>query len=80
MDGMDRPWFAAKRFGVGSGWPIAWQGWASLAVFLAAFFASLRYAPEHLKMWLAVILVVAFMVLTAVKTKGGWRWRWGSED
>ncbi|MEY4953243.1 MAG: hypothetical protein RL299_1667, partial [Pseudomonadota bacterium] len=27
-DGM---WFAPKRLGYGSGWPIAWQGWAMMA-------------------------------------------------
>ena len=24
----DPEWFAAKRYGYGSGLPIAWQGWA----------------------------------------------------
>jgi hypothetical protein len=77
---MDKPWFAAKRFGIGSGWPITWQGWAVLTVFSAAFFASIGFAPEGLKMSLAVILAVAFTVLSAAKTKGGWRWRWGGDD
>jgi len=80
MGEMDKPWFAAKRFGIGSGWPIAWQGWVALAVFLAAFFASLKYAPANLRTWLAFILAVAFCVVNAAKTKGGWRWRWGGED
>ena len=32
----DRPeWFAPKRYGLGAGLPIAWQGWAVLAVFIA---------------------------------------------
>jgi hypothetical protein len=77
---MDKPWFAAKRFGMGAGLPIAWQGWVALAVFLTAFYASLKYAPANLKIWLAVILAVAFTVIMAAKTKGGWRWRWGGED
>ncbi len=80
MNAMDKPWFATKQFGIGSGWPIAWQGWAVLAVFLAALFASLRFAPPPVKIWLAVILIVAFTVISAAKTKGGWRWRWGRED
>jgi len=80
MGSMGKPWFAAKRYGLGSGWPIAWQGWAVLAVFLAAVFASLRFAPQPAKMWLSVILLVAFTVLIAAKTEGGWRWRWGGKD
>jgi hypothetical protein len=80
MGEMDKPWFAAKRYGLGSGWPIAWQGWVVLAVFLVAFFASLKYAPANLKMWLAFIFAVAFCVVNAAKTKGGWRWRWGGDD
>jgi ABC-type uncharacterized transport system permease subunit len=80
MGSMDKPWFAAKRYGVGSGWPIAWQGWVALGAFLAALFASLKYAPANLKMWLAFILAVAFTVIIAAKTKGGLRWRWGGED
>lgn len=27
----DKAWFAPKRYGYGSGLPIAWQGWALLA-------------------------------------------------
>jgi len=80
MNGMDKPWFAAKRFGIGSGWPIAWQGWVVLAIFLASFFASLRFAPAHLKIWLPAIFAIAFSVVSAAKTQGGWRWRWGGVD
>ena len=28
-------WFRAKRYGWGWGLPVAWQGWASLALFFA---------------------------------------------
>ena len=35
----DNPeWFAAKRYGFGSGFPIAWQGW----VIMLAFGAIMR--------------------------------------
>ena len=31
----DEPeWFAARRYGIGSGPPIAWQGWAVLGAYL----------------------------------------------
>ena len=32
----DGAWFAPRRHGIGSNWPVAWQGWASLALYLAA--------------------------------------------
>lgn len=32
----DGAWFAARRFGIGIGLPIAWQGWVLLASYLAA--------------------------------------------
>jgi hypothetical protein len=80
MAGMDQPWFAAKRFGIGSGRPIAWQGWVVTALFMAGAFAAFRFAPERLKIGLVIILIVAFSVVAAAKTRGGWRWRWGRED
>lgn len=30
------PWFAARRFGLGVGLPVAWQGWLLLGSYLAA--------------------------------------------
>jgi hypothetical protein len=52
----------------------------AIAAFLTAFLASTALAPGNLKFWLAIILIAAFTVVTAAKTKGGWRWRWGGKD
>ena len=30
-----RPWFRHKTYGLGAGLPIAWQGWALLALHVA---------------------------------------------
>jgi hypothetical protein len=76
-DGPD--WFAPRRFGYGSGLPIAWQGWA---VYLG-YFVLLGTATLLLRRALAgyisvvVMLTVILMVICARTTKGGWRWRWG---
>ena len=35
----DGAWFAPKRFGYGAGLPIAWQGWALLAGYIAVMLA-----------------------------------------
>ena len=75
-------WFAAKRYGVGAGWPIAWQGWALIAGFLLAVgFALWLFGPDD-PAALSIILPVtaAFLIIIVRTTRGGWRWRWGKED
>ena len=75
-------WFAPKRYGFGSSVPISWQGWAVTVAFVAiAIIVSVRLAPDPLRM-VAVLapVIVAFLVICARTTKGGWRWRWGEED
>ncbi len=75
-------WFAAKRYGYGAGLPISWQGWAvtlgfvSLMILLSVEFAE---RPVELVAALAPFLI-AFTVICARTTRGGWRWRWGDED
>ena len=79
----DEPeWFAARRYGIGSGPPIAWQGWAVLGAYLVLLgLASfvIRYG------WVGYVsivtmLTVTFMVICARTIRGGWRWRWGERD
>jgi hypothetical protein len=75
-------WFAPKRFGFGSGLPIAWQGWAILLGFIAIS-AVLAVTLADRPIALVAILIplgVSFMVISARTTRGGWRWRWGKED
>ena len=79
----DRPeWFAPKRYGIGAGLPIAWQGWVLLAGFLLVIcLAFWLFGPAN-PAGLAVIIPagIAFAVITAMTTKGGWRWRWGEDE
>lgn len=82
MSNDDSAWFAPKRYGYGASLPIAWQGWAVMAIFTAvvstdAFFFATR------PLILAAILVpaiVALVVIASRTTRGGWRWRWGADD
>lgn len=79
----DRPeWFAPKRFGIGAGLPIAWQGWAVLASYiLLLYLASQWLRPPSLVFWSAVALLTGLFVwITFLTTKGGWRWRSGEKD
>ena len=75
-------WFAPKRYGYGSGLPIAWQGWAVTAVYIAIVLIALRLVPSRPIIILAVIVpaTVTLIVITARTTRGGWRWRWGNKD
>lgn len=72
-------WFAPKRFGIGSGLPVAWQGWAATAAYLMVIAGSALLARTELVASIAVTLVATaiFAVIAARKTKGGWRWRNG---
>ena len=74
-------WFAAKRYGIGAGLPIAWQGWAVLAAFFAAvgFAAWLFGKGDPRGLAVVVPAIAALFIVTARTTRGGWRWRWGDD-
>ncbi|HEY8592360.1 MAG TPA: hypothetical protein VIL42_05760 [Sphingomicrobium sp.] len=78
----DPYWFAPKRYGYGAGLPIAWQGWALMLGFVAIAI-GLGVTIEDRPLQAAAILApltVALLVVSARKTRGGWRWRWGEEE
>ena len=80
----DRPeWFAPKRYGYGSGKPIAWQGWAIAAIFVAIIAAaSFLLGERKLLAFLSIVVPASaiFILISARTTRGGWRWRWGERD
>jgi hypothetical protein len=74
-----RPWFRAKRYGIGAGFPIAWQGWFLLALHLAliaGIVAGLRDQPPVLAITVLAATVLPLPIYAA-RTEGGWKWRWG---
>jgi hypothetical protein len=75
-------WFAPKRYGYGSGVPISWQGWVLTLGFAAIAIAlGLTFRNNPLRFVASMApFVIAFMVICARTTRGGWRWRWGGED
>ena len=77
----DPEWFAPKRYGFGSGLPIAWQGWVVLGAYMAAVTSLSFYLQDRpIQLAGAVIpLTVVLMVICAKTTRGGWRWRWGND-
>jgi hypothetical protein len=77
----DKPWFAPKRFGYGAGLPIAWQGWAVLAAHVATIVGVSQAMLPNTMASIGLTLLVALLPLPlyAAKTRGGWKWRNGSE-
>jgi hypothetical protein len=75
-------WFAPKRYGIGAGLPISWQGWVALLVFLAITFTVTGIARHRPEVLFAVMVPVSavFLLIVLRTTRGGWRWRWGDED
>ena len=75
-------WFAPKRYGYGAGLPIAWQGWALIAAFMAIMVAAgVLLEGKPLAQAAVVIPALLMLLLIAARTtRGGWRWRWGKDD
>src|SRR3546814_717499 len=73
-------WFAPKLFGYGAT-PVTWQGWLLSFGLMLLLIAAIRFIPsDPARFTVAAALVLAFCVIAARKTDGGWRWRWGSRD
>ena len=75
-----KPWFAAKRFGYGTGIPVTWQGWLTLAAFLVALGLAVMTLTGLVRVLGIVVAVVCLGVVAAFKTEGGWHLRWGRRD
>jgi hypothetical protein len=75
-------WFAPNRYGYGTGWPIAWQGWAVTAAFLAIVVLAGVLLKDKPGLQATIIFpaLAVFLSIAAKTTRGGWRWRWGESD
>jgi hypothetical protein len=69
----DKPWFAAKRFGYGSGLPVAWEGWLVLALYTLAILASVAGLTGAGRFLAIVGATALLMLICARRTEGGWR-------
>jgi len=82
----DAAWFSPKRYGYGTGLPIAWRGWAVLGAYgaVVALVVWLAQKPGMAaQIGAAMLLLAATLALVAISrrhTRGGWRWRWGEKD
>ena len=81
----DRPnyWFPAQRFGWGWGFPVTWQGWGVLAVFVLAGVVGDRYInfdrnPVLFSLYIGV-LIGALITIMLIKGEPP-SWRWGNRE
>jgi len=76
-------WFGAKRYGLGWGLPVRWQGWAVLGGYFALLFGGIDYLGGQgnvpaLILYL-VLLTVVLVAVIAAKGEHPIRWRWGGK-
>ena len=75
-------WFPAKRYGIGWGLPICWQGWVVQLVPFVLFFGACLF---HIRtgsdlLFYAVMPPSIFVTLVLYCWKGEpLRWRWGGK-
>ena len=80
-DDKDGAWFVPKRYGWGAN-PVTWQGWAITVAFIALALWVIIYFAGRPDIEIAILVpaTIALLVVTAKKTRGGWRWRWGQDS
>ena len=82
-DDRKRYWFRAKRYGWGWGFPLTWQGWVALALFVGLFVADIFLFPPRQQL---VPFLVYALTISAVFIALCWltgeppRWRWGDGE
>lgn len=76
-----RYWFPAKSYGWGWGLPATWEGWLTLAIFIATCSSSAWLAGGSIGATVAIIFVAACMLMGIAWWKGEPpRWRWGNKS
>lgn len=84
---MKKIWFRAKRYGWGW-YPVAWQGWAVVAVFVALQVLNFLRIDAHshsVSDTLQPFIIQAFLlgvilIYVCYRTGEKPRWQWGVDD
>lgn len=83
MQGEQKYWFPAKRYGWGWGFPTTWQGLVVMLIYaglLGACMSWLMPHHEHGLLLLCVgVLTVALLLVCWIKGEPP-RWHWGNRD
>ncbi len=81
-----RYWFKPKRYGFGAT-PVTWEGWAFTVIVVLLILGMTWYlvgtagpsSAAAMAVWalMSGLVVAGSIALSAAKTEGAWRWRWG---
>jgi hypothetical protein len=77
-----RYWFRAKRYGLGWGLPLAWQGWAAFVSWTLIFPSGLRFLTPRggpLRWGFAAAMIILLLGICYWKGEPAGR-RWNSGD
>ena len=76
-------WFQAKKYGIGWGFPVAWQGWVVLLVYVALVLAGIIGVLESAsgEIWIVPYILLLTLLLVFICWKKGEKakWRWGGK-
>jgi hypothetical protein len=79
-----RYWFRAKRYGLGWGLPLAWQGWAVIFSWILIVLSGVRFlTPGSKPMRSAFVGAMVILLLVICYWKGeprGRRWNSGDDN
>ena len=66
-------WFAPKRYGVGAGLPISWQGWLVSAVFMVVIISAAILFEDEPMIFVGILIpsTLALLIISARTTRGG---------
>ncbi len=76
-------WFPAKKYGWGWGFPITWQGWAVLILFIVVVIAlSILFNPVDYPLAFIASMIISSAALIAICYAKGEppQWRWGDSS
>lgn len=75
-------WFAPKRYGIGAGKSISWQGWAVMIAYIVLIVIAGFVLPKSPLVSFAILIsaTVALLIISGRTTRGGWRWRWDKSE
>ncbi|HFD32929.1 MAG TPA: hypothetical protein ENJ28_09530 [Gammaproteobacteria bacterium] len=75
-------WFPAKKYGIGWGLPITWQGWLVLLMYVALSILGTVYLGNNgysIFIPFYIILLTSLLILVCWKKGEKLSWRWGKQ-
>ena len=77
-------WFASKKYGIGWGLPVSWEGWVVLMGYLILVLVAtpfLEKSPILFPLYMIYLFVLTgILILICYKRGEPMKWRWGDKD